>query len=144
MEQADAWEALPGLYVRGDQTIGENMADVGGINFAYDALMAWLEKHPADNVDIDGFTPAQRCFIAWTQLWTEKTTDAFVRNQVTTNPQPLSRRGASPASRCLSRGVRHRRGRSDVASARQARARLVGGAPRQGFRERAGPPRRRR
>ena len=97
VEQADAYEALPGLNVRGAQTVGENMADVGGINFAYDALTTWLQDHPEQNVEIDGYTPAQRCFIAWAQLWTEKTTDAFITNQVMTNEHPPNNYRATAA-----------------------------------------------
>ncbi len=99
IEQADAYEVLPGLNVRGAQTVGENMADVGGINFAYDALSSWLKEHPEQNVKIDGFTPQQRCFIAWTQLWTEKTTDAYITSQVTTNEHPPNNYRATAALR---------------------------------------------
>jgi len=97
VEQADAYEALPGLYLKGAQTVKENMADVGGINFAYDALMAHLAEHPEENVEIDGLTPAQRCFIAWTQLWTEKATDQYIRNEVTTDFHPPNNYRATAA-----------------------------------------------
>lgn len=97
VEQADAFEALPGLHVVGAQTVKENMADVGGINLAHDALMTYLEEHPEQNTEIDGLTPSQRCFIAWAQLWTEKRTEAALRNQVTNDYHaPNSYRAVAP------------------------------------------------
>lgn len=97
VEQADAFEALPGLHVVGAQTVKENMADVGGVNLAHDALMTYLEEHPEQNIEIDGLTPSQRCFIAWAQLWTEKKTEAALRNQVTNDYHaPSNYRAVAP------------------------------------------------
>jgi len=77
--QANAFEILPGLPLNGTLTVAENMADVGGINFGYDALMQYLAEHPDENVEIDGMTPAQRCFIGWSQLWASKATDQYLQ-----------------------------------------------------------------
>ncbi|WP_264214133.1 M13 family metallopeptidase [Leisingera thetidis] len=79
IDQANAYEVLPGVFINGQLGVGENMADVGGITFAYEALMQYLEDHPEQNTEIDGLTPAQRCFAAWSQLWTMKATDTYLR-----------------------------------------------------------------
>ncbi len=62
-------EILPGLNVNGRLTLGENIADLGGFGIAYDALQRHLSRNPSDRKEIDGFTPEQRFFIAWSQIW---------------------------------------------------------------------------
>lgn len=79
IDQANRFEVLPGLRANGPLNVKENMADVGGITFAYDALQTYLAEHPAENVEIDGMTPAQRCFVAWAQMWTLKATEQTLR-----------------------------------------------------------------
>ena len=80
VEQANAYEVLPGLKLNGALTVTENMADVGGITLAYAALQDYLAENPKENIDIDGFSPAQRCFLAWAQFWGMKTTDGMIRS----------------------------------------------------------------
>jgi putative endopeptidase len=88
IEQADGFEILPGLKTRGAQEVRENMADVGGITIAYDALLTYLKDHPDEDKAIDGLTAKQRCFVAWTQLWTMKATDQSIRNEVMNDSHP--------------------------------------------------------
>lgn len=88
IEQAGAYEVLPGLKLNGALSVGENMADVGGINFAFDALKDYLAEHPEENVSIDGLTPAQRCFISWAQFWAMKVTDEAIRSVYMSNAHP--------------------------------------------------------
>ncbi|MEZ5936038.1 MAG: M13-type metalloendopeptidase [Alphaproteobacteria bacterium] len=90
IDQANAFEVLPGLMANGPLNVKENMADVGGITFAHEALMHYLAEHPEETVEIDGLTPEQRCFIAWAQMWTWKATDQFVRTIVATDGHPPS------------------------------------------------------
>ncbi|MDZ7875106.1 MAG: M13-type metalloendopeptidase [Rhizobium sp.] len=52
----------------------------GGITLAYAALQDYLAENPGENVTIDGFSPAQRCFLAWAQFWGMKTTDGVIRS----------------------------------------------------------------
>lgn len=82
IDQANAYEVLPGVFINGQLGVGENMADVGGITLAYEALMQYLEEHPEENIEIDGMTPAQRCFVAWSQFWTMKAADTYLRTIV--------------------------------------------------------------
>ncbi len=70
--QADAFEILPGLRLNGAIEVTENLADVGGVAFGYAALQEHLREHPEANRTIDGFTPPQRCFLAWAQPWADK------------------------------------------------------------------------
>ncbi len=65
-------EALPGIKVNGKLTLGENIADLGGIQIAYDAL---LKRVGSDGLSkkFRGFTEEQRFFIAWAQIWRNKT-----------------------------------------------------------------------
>ncbi|WP_138468781.1 M13 family metallopeptidase [Poseidonocella sp. HB161398] len=78
VEQADAYEVLPGLHVNGALGVGENMADAGGISLAYEALTEYLAEHPEEDVEIDGLSPARRCFAGWTQFWAMKATAPYL------------------------------------------------------------------
>ena len=96
IEQANRYEALPGTFLNGGLTVKENLADVGGISLAYDALMEYLEEHPEEDVEIDGFTPTQRCFIAWAQLWAELATDQGTSLQLQNTHPPGMYRTLAP------------------------------------------------
>ncbi|QJF51624.1 M13 family metallopeptidase [Roseobacter ponti] len=95
-EQASRYEALPGKTMNGAAMIGENMADVGGITLAHAALVEFLEENPDENVEIDGFTPAQRCFLSWTQMWAEQNSEAQLSFQLTSTHPPGSYRAIAP------------------------------------------------
>ncbi len=70
VDQYAAYEPLPGEHLNGELTQGENIADIGGIKIAYIALKKALAKHPEDaNKKIDGFTPEQRFFLGFAQIW---------------------------------------------------------------------------
>jgi len=60
----------PDAHVNGKLTLGENIADLGGLNVAYDALQAAMKQHPGDaDKKIDGYTPDQRFFLNWARVW---------------------------------------------------------------------------
>jgi len=89
-KQFDAYEALPGLHVRGELTLGENIADVAGLGAAYEAYHASLNGKPAPV--IDGLTGDQRFFIAFGQAHASRMRDGYLRQIVTTNehaPDPF-------------------------------------------------------
>lgn len=71
---------------------------MGGIAFAYGALRSYLHEHPDQNRKIDGLTPEQRCFIAWAQVWADKTSPGFLRQVTATDPHPPGEyRAVAPA-----------------------------------------------
>ena len=82
--QYTAFEPLPGVHVNGDLTMGENIADMGGLTLALDAYHASLYGKPAPV--IDGMTGDQRVFLGWAQAWRGKVTDDFVKRQVVSDP----------------------------------------------------------
>jgi predicted metalloendopeptidase len=81
--QYDAYEPLPGLRIKGRQTLAENIADVAGLAAAYDAYKASLGGKQAPV--IDGFTGDQRFFIAYAQTWSSKMREAALRARVATD-----------------------------------------------------------
>jgi putative endopeptidase len=83
-------EALPGFKINGALTIGENVADLGGLTLAYYALEKSLKGKPEPAL-IDGFNWKQRFFMGWGQVWHMNTTDAALRNQVQTDPHSPAR-----------------------------------------------------
>ncbi|WP_430388376.1 M13 family metallopeptidase [Dyella sp. 20L07] len=69
-EQFNSYEALPGKFVNGKLTMGENIGDLGGLNAAYDALQMALSKNPTEaKSKIDGYTQDQRFFLNWGRVW---------------------------------------------------------------------------
>jgi len=70
-QQFDAYTVLDTLHVNGKLTLGENIGDLGGLNAAYQAFK--MTKQGKSNKKIDGFTPDQRFFLAWAQVWRSKT-----------------------------------------------------------------------
>ena len=76
-----------GEHINGKLTLGENTADNGGLRIAYAALMDSLARSGSDqSKTIDGFTPAQRFFLGWGQIWCTNATPEVLRLQVQTNP----------------------------------------------------------
>ncbi len=84
--QFSAYEPFPGLHVNGDLTMGENLADLGGLTLGLAAYHASLHGKPAPV--IDGLTGDQRVFLGWAQAWRAKARDEAVRQQVISNPHP--------------------------------------------------------
>src|SRR5690606_22280880 len=80
VEQYDAYEPLPGLYINGEQTLGENITDLAGLEVAHDAYVKSLGGKPAPV--IDGLSGDQRFFLAYAQAWRSKTRDEALRAQV--------------------------------------------------------------
>ncbi|MBE7219999.1 MAG: peptidase M13, partial [Caulobacteraceae bacterium] len=78
-----AMEPLPGLHIKGDLTMGENIADLGGLTLGYAAYHTSLNGKAAPV--IGGFTGDQRVFLGWAQVWREKLRDDALRQQVTSN-----------------------------------------------------------
>ncbi len=72
------------LHINGKLTLGENLADLGGINIAYEAFKKTEEGK--SNKKIDGFTPDQRFFLSWAQVWRSNILPDFAAQLVLTDP----------------------------------------------------------
>jgi putative endopeptidase len=79
-----AFPQLPGLHITGGLTMGENIADLGGILLALDAYKVSLNGKPAPV--LDGFTGTQRVFLGWGQVWRTMMRDDALRQLITTDP----------------------------------------------------------
>lgn len=83
--QFDAYEPLEGLNIQGKLTLGENIADLGGVNVAYDGMQKYYETHEKP-ADVDGFTQEQRFFMSWATVWRTKYRDEALRTHIQTGP----------------------------------------------------------
>jgi putative endopeptidase len=79
-----AFEVLPGVQINPELTMGENIADLGGLLLALDAYHASLKGKPAKV--IDGLTGDQRVFLGWAQVWRTKMRDEALRRQLVSDP----------------------------------------------------------
>jgi putative endopeptidase len=86
VEQFNGFEALPGLHVNGKLTLTENIADLGGLSIAFEALERTLAKDPSKRQSIDGYTPEQRFFIAYAQSWVGKEREEYRRRMLSSDP----------------------------------------------------------
>ncbi|MDI1256934.1 MAG: M13 family metallopeptidase [Flavobacterium sp.] len=84
-DQYSALQPLPGTFVDGKFTLGENIGDLGGVNAAYDGLQLYLKENGNPGL-IDGYTPEQRFFISWATIWRSKMRDEALKSQVKTDP----------------------------------------------------------
>jgi putative endopeptidase len=101
VDEYSAFEVLPGLHVNGELTLGENLADLGGISIAYDALERDLARDPSKRTTINGFTPEQRFFISFAQVWRTNIREAEARRLATVDPHSPGRfRAVGPLLNC--------------------------------------------
>jgi putative endopeptidase len=91
VDQYSAYQALPGLHANGRLTLGENIADLGGVSIAYEALERDLAKDPVKQKKIDGFTPQQRFFLSYAQICRVNWREAELRQYITTDPHSPGR-----------------------------------------------------
>jgi len=87
-EQVGAYEPIPGKKVNGELTLGESIADLAGLNVAYDAYKRSLGGKEAPI--LDGMTGDQRFFMSFAQVWRWKGRDAAVDQQLKNDPHPPS------------------------------------------------------
>ena len=100
VKQYAEYEPLPGMHINGELTLGENIADDGGVKLAYAALQKALAKNPqAREQKIDGFTPEQRFFLGWAQVWRANIRDEALKLRLNTDPHsPAKYRCNGPLS----------------------------------------------
>lgn len=96
-KQFDGYTVLGDVHVNGALTLGENIADLGGVTIAYQAFKK--TKQGQSNEKIDGFTPDQRFFLSWAQVWRGKARDERARMLIKTDPHsPSEWRANGPLS----------------------------------------------
>ncbi|MBD3906545.1 M13 family metallopeptidase [Chryseobacterium sp. Ch-15] len=83
--QYDKYEPVKGTFVNGTFTNGENIADLGGVNIAYDALQMYLKDKGNPGL-ISGYTQDQRFFLSWATVWRTLSSEKYMINQVKTDP----------------------------------------------------------
>jgi putative endopeptidase len=94
--QFSKYEPIAGVHVNGELTMGENIADLGGLTLALDAYRASLKGQPAPV--LDGYTGDQRVLLGWAQAWRGKVSDDYVKKQVVSDPHsPRQFRVIGPA-----------------------------------------------
>jgi putative endopeptidase len=89
-EQYSSYEVLPGLKLNGQLTLGENIADLGGLKLAFAAYKN-MRKGAANVIVADGFTEDQQFFIANAQSWCTKSREEVMRLRVATDPHSAPR-----------------------------------------------------
>jgi putative endopeptidase len=95
VEQYNSIEPIKGVHINGDLTLGENIADLGGLVIAYDAMKLAV---PSENL-INGYTASERFFINLAKIWREHTREDALRNQLLTDPHsPVEYRVNIPLS----------------------------------------------
>jgi putative endopeptidase len=88
--QYGGYVVVDGLKINGQLTLGENIADLGGLKIAYVALQRALKERPAP-AKIDGFTPEQRFFLAYAQVWRGRARPELERLRLLTDPHSPGR-----------------------------------------------------
>jgi putative endopeptidase len=89
VNQYNAFTVIDTLHVNGKLTLGENLADLGGLNIAYEAFSK--TKQGQSNTKTDGFTPAQRFFLSWAQVWRAAQTPEAAAQRILTDPHSPER-----------------------------------------------------
>ena len=90
--QYDQYEPLPGEFVKGEFTLGENIGDLAGLTVAYDAYKTALNGEEAPL--IDGFTGDERFFLAWAQVWRRNYRESNLSQRLNTDPHSPSEQRA--------------------------------------------------
>ncbi len=91
VEQYSRFEPLAGLPINGALTMGENIADLGGVSLAFEALQRRIAAGRTHDERIDGFTPEQRFFLSFGQIWRGNVRDEEQRRRITVDPHSPGR-----------------------------------------------------
>lgn len=89
VKQFDAIEVLPGIHANGRYTLGENIADQGGLRIALSAYLGSRQGKNEEN--IEGFSPLQRFYLAYANVWAENIREEEIRLRVKTDPHSGAR-----------------------------------------------------
>jgi putative endopeptidase len=90
VDQYNGYTVLDTVHVNGKLTLGENLADLGGVTLAYEAFKNYSSQGK-NNDRIDGFTPDQRFFLSWSQVWRGLLRDEAMAQRIVTDPHSPGR-----------------------------------------------------
>lgn len=85
-EQFSGYSVAPNVNVNGKFTLTENIADLGGVNIAFDALELYLKDHPEKNIKENGYTQNELFFMNFGRIWRQKATEEYLKNLVKSDP----------------------------------------------------------
>lgn len=90
VDQFNQYVSIDDIHVNGRLTLGENIADLGGLSVAYDALQKALADNPEANHEVDGYTQNQRFFLNWGVVWRRNFKPEELKVRLTTDPHAPS------------------------------------------------------
>ena len=85
-EQFSGYSVAPNVNVNGKFTLTENIADLGGVNIAFDALQLYLKDHPEKNIKENGYNQNELFFMNFGRIWRQKATEEYLKNLVKSDP----------------------------------------------------------
>lgn len=88
VEQFDEVEVAPGVHANGRFTLGENIADQGGLRVA---LTAYVDSRKEEEVDINGFSPLQRFYLSYANVWADNIREAEILDRTKSDPHSLGK-----------------------------------------------------
>lgn len=92
VKQYSSYQPLKGHFINGEFTLGENIGDLGGLNIALEAYKLKLASKPEEaHKTIDGYTPIQRFFIGWAQVWARNYRDQELKRRLVSDPHSPSK-----------------------------------------------------
>ena len=97
MKLFDGYEPLPGIFVKGDFTLGENIADLSGLEISHRAMSFELEGK--DPIEVAGWNQDQLFFVGWSRVWARKYREAEMMKRLLTDPHsPSAYRANGPVT----------------------------------------------
>ncbi len=81
-EEFSKYSVAPNIFINGEFTLTENIADLGGVNIAYDALQLYLKDHPDKRERVNGYSQNQMFFMSFARVWRQKATEEYLKNLV--------------------------------------------------------------
>jgi predicted metalloendopeptidase len=91
VELYSSQEVFPGVHINGELTLGENIADLGGVSIAFEAFQRHKARNPSLSSEIEGMSPEQRFFISYAQIWRANVRDQEARRLITIDPHSPDR-----------------------------------------------------
>lgn len=85
-EEFSKYSISPNVNINGKFTLTENIADLGGVNIAFDALQMYLKDHPEKDIKINGYTQNELFFMNHARIWRQKATEEYLKNLVKSDP----------------------------------------------------------